>query len=72
MAYLHYRGFGLEWFITEKSGNGIYQAFGCTISNGDIHSAVYGTISIRDLVRRGVECDLHFNPSMLLYIQPCH
>ena len=74
IAYLHYRGFGMEWFITEKGGNGkgIDHAFGCTVSNGDIHSAVYGVISIRDLLGRGVECDLHFNPSMLLYVQPCH
>jgi hypothetical protein len=74
IAYLHYRGFGLEWFITEKggNGNGIDHAFGCTVSNGDIHSAVYGVISIHDLLRRGVECDLHFNPSILLSVQPCH
>jgi hypothetical protein len=72
IAYLHYAGFGVEWFITEKggSGKGIDQAFGCTISNGDSHSAEFGVISIRDLARSGVECDLRFNPSILLTVQP--
>jgi hypothetical protein len=72
IAYLHYASLGVEWFITERggSGKGIDQAFGCTVFDGDSHSAEFGVISIRDLAKRGVECDLRFNPSMLLTLQP--
>jgi hypothetical protein len=67
IAYLHYfRGSG-DWYITEKDmEDGVTQAFGLADlgQGGEL-----GYISITELVKAGVELDLHFEPKTLAAIK---
>lgn len=70
VAHLHYFLGGNDWFITEKDmDGGVQQAFGYAILNGDDEMAECGYISISELVRHGVELDLHFTPCSLREIK---
>lgn len=65
---LHYFMGGSDWYIIEKDvEDGVSQAFGYAILNGDLMCAELGYISIAELVEfnigfQRVELDLHFVP----------
>ncbi len=66
IVYLHYFAGGSDWYVTEKDiHGGIRQAFGYAVLNGMEDCAELGYISISELVRAGVELDLHFEPRKL-------
>lgn len=81
LVYLHYFIGGCDWYITEKDvEDGVSQAYGYSILNGDLEMAEFGYISISELKSivhyagewRGdlrvpvyVELDLHFEPQTL-------
>jgi hypothetical protein len=66
VAYLHYFTGSSDWYITEKDMcGGVAQAYGYAILNGDDQMAEIGYISIKELIRCGVELDLHFSPCTL-------
>jgi hypothetical protein len=66
IAHLHYFSGSSDWYITEKDmDGGIQQAFGYAILNGDDECAEVGYISIKELVKHGVELDLYFAPCRL-------
>lgn len=81
LVYLHYFIAGCDWYITEKDVvDGVTQAYGYSILNGDLEMAEFGYISIRELnsmvhytgelggdlrVPVYVELDLHFEPETL-------
>lgn len=69
-AYLHYFVGGCDWYITEKdAGDGVQQAYGYAILNGDDEMAECGYISIEEITRCGAELDLHFAPCTLAEIK---
>lgn len=69
-AHLHYFVGGCDWFITEKDmDDGIQQAYGYAIINGDDEMAECGYISIEEITRCGAELDLHFTPCTLAEIK---
>ena len=70
IAYLHYFHSGSDWYITEKdTEQDQWQAFGYAVLNGDTQNAELGYIPIIELVRLGVELDLHFTPTPLSKIR---
>lgn len=64
IAYLHYfHGSGCHWYITEKDvEDGVSQAFGFAVLNGDMMRAEYGYVSIEELVACDAELDLFYGP----------
>lgn len=70
LAYLHYFHGGSDWYITEKDVvDGVTQAYGYAVLNGDHELAECGYISITELVHNQVELDLHFTPCSLAVIK---
>lgn len=66
LVTLHYFSGGSDWYIIEKDAEGgVLQAYGYAVLNGMEDCAELGYISIRELVRCGVELDLHFTPRTL-------
>ena len=63
IAYLHYFKDGMDFYITERdSTDEQYQAYG----RADLGwGAEMGYICIEELLRSGVELDLHFEPTPL-------
>lgn len=63
-VYLHYFNGGSDWWITERDmERPQFQAFGLASINGE--DPELGYISIVELIRHGVELDLHFDPRPL-------
>lgn len=63
VAYLHYFRGGCDWYITEKDKESQqWQAFGLADLG---YGGELGYISITELVRNGVELDLHFTPTAI-------
>lgn len=70
IAYLHYFIGDSDWYITEKDKeDGVSQAFGYAILNGDLMFAELGYIPIDELASMGVDFDLHFEPTPLSKIK---
>ncbi len=70
LVSLHYFMGGSDWYIIEKDiEDGVTQAFGYAILNGDLMCAELGYISISELVGIGVDFDLHFKPAPLSEIR---
>lgn len=64
VAYLHYFRGGNDWYITERDmTREQLQAFGVASLLG--HYPESGYISVAELIARGVELDLHFEPTVL-------
>ncbi len=67
VAFLHYFRGGADWYITEKDcEREQHQAFGL-VDLG--HGSELGYISLIELVRHGVELDLHWTPKTLAEIR---
>jgi len=77
IVYLHYFKGGSDWYIIEKDAGGPddeipgqqTQAFGYAILNEDKDNAEMGYINIDELVKAGVEIDLHWTPKKLGEVQ---
>lgn len=66
VVQLHYFLGGSDWYIIEKdSEREQIQAFGYAILNGDKEMAELGYINIQELIKNGVEIDLHWSPKPL-------
>ena len=68
-AYLHYFRGNQDWYITERDidqdGEGQIQAFGLANLG---YGGELGYISIAEVIKAGVELDLHFKPTTLAAI----
>lgn len=70
VAYLHYFFRGSDWYITEKDmEDGVTQAYGYAVINGDDDMAECGYINIAEIVSVGAELDLFFTPQTLAEIK---
>lgn len=70
LVSLHYFYGGSDWYIIEKDKtDGVSQAFGYAILNGDLMFAELGYISISELTEMGVDFDLYFEPTHLSVIK---
>lgn len=70
VAYLHYFFRGSDWYITEKDmEDGVTQAYGYAVINGDDDMAECGYINIAEIVSAGAELDLYFTPRTLAEIK---
>lgn len=64
VAHLHYFNGNCDWYITERDfSDEQLQAFGLASLHGEYPEIGY--ISIAELIRHGVEIDLHFKPTPL-------
>jgi len=65
-VFLHYFKNSSDWYITEKDSEAEQlQAFGYAVLNGDKQNAELGYISIKELLKYGVELDFYFEPKTL-------
>jgi Protein of unknown function (DUF2958) len=63
---LHYFAGDCHWYIIEKDiEDGVSQAFGYALLNGDLQCAEVGYISITEIVENHVQLDFHFSPKPL-------
>jgi hypothetical protein len=68
IVHLHYFSPGGDWYITERDvETAQHQAFGLADPFGD--GGELGYISILELIRNGVEFDLHWQPRTLKAIR---
>ena len=68
VAHLHYFAPSADWYITEKDKEVTqHQAFGLADLYGD--GGELGYISIVELIRNGVELDLHWTPKTLAEVR---
>jgi hypothetical protein len=66
VVHLHYFHGASDWYILEKDiEDGVSQAYGYALLNGDHENAEYGYVSITELVENGVELDLYFKSQAL-------
>ena len=68
VVQLHYFLHGSDWYVVEKDSEGVSQAWGWVILNGDTQNAETGYISIEEIVHHGAELDLYFEHKTLAQV----
>lgn len=73
VVQLHYFKNRSDWYVTEKDpdpdGEGQTQAYGYTVLHGDLSYAEFGYVNLVELIRLGVELDLHWQPRTLAEVK---